>query len=110
MLTISCKSDSFTNRLRDRLHVTGVTLGLLRLQLETGRTEDARTTMAAIQQDFQLLLHGLDGECSSSEPEQSRKNSVRSRKRARPKGKKMAHSLDYFASTIHDRHGEVCEI
>jgi CheY-like chemotaxis protein len=37
-------------------------LGLLRLQLDTGLTDEARATLAALHTDFQLLLHGVAGE------------------------------------------------
>src|SRR5262249_6827512 len=43
--------------LQDRLTTTGLGLGLLRLQLDTGRTEEAKATLAALQADFQILLH-----------------------------------------------------
>jgi hypothetical protein len=32
---------------------------LLRLQLDAGMAEEARTTLASLQNDFQLLLHGF---------------------------------------------------
>jgi hypothetical protein len=36
-----------------------VGLGLLRLQLDAGMTEEAQTILASLQNDFQLLLHGV---------------------------------------------------
>ena len=51
--------DQITRQLQDRLKTTGVGLGLLRLQLDAGMTEEARTTLASLQDDFQLLLHGV---------------------------------------------------
>ena len=51
--------DPITRQLRDNLETTGVGLGLLRLQLDAGMTEEARTTLASLQNDFQLLLHGV---------------------------------------------------
>jgi hypothetical protein len=51
--------DQTTRQLRDRLKTTGVGLGLLRLQLDAGMTEEARTTLSSLQNDFQLLLHGV---------------------------------------------------
>ena len=50
--------DQITRQLLDRLKTTGVGLGLLRLQLDAEMTEEARTTLASLQNDFQLLLHG----------------------------------------------------
>src|SRR5438067_1948685 len=51
--------DQLTRQLQDSLQTTGVGLGLLRLQLDAGMTEEARTTLASLQNDFQLLLHGV---------------------------------------------------
>ena len=51
--------DQITRQLLDRLKTTGVGLGLLRLQLDAGMTEEARTTLASLQNDFQFLLHGV---------------------------------------------------
>jgi hypothetical protein len=51
--------DQTTRQLRDRLKTTGVGLGPLRLQLDAGMTEEARTTLSSLQNDFQLLLHGV---------------------------------------------------
>ena len=51
--------DQITRQLRDNLETTGVGLGLLRLQLDAGMTEEARTTLASLQNDFQLLLLGV---------------------------------------------------
>ena len=51
--------DQTTRQLRDRLKTTGVGLGLLRLQLDAGMTEEARTILASLQNDFQLLFHGV---------------------------------------------------
>jgi two-component system, OmpR family, response regulator len=54
--------DNLARQVHDRLKATGVCLGLLRLQMEAGLTEDAKATLAALHQDFQLLLHGVEGE------------------------------------------------
>src|SRR5438874_8031130 len=51
--------DQITRQLLGRLKTTGVGLGLLRLQLDAGMTEEARTTLALLQNDFQFLLHGV---------------------------------------------------
>ena len=63
-------------RLRGRLATTGVGLGLLRLLLDAGQTEDARATLAALQQDLQLLLHGLDGEADGRPPSPRRQKAL----------------------------------
>src|SRR3989442_2968101 len=52
--------DQITRQSRDRLKTTGVGLGLVRLQLDAGMTEEARTILASLQNDFQLLLHGVE--------------------------------------------------
>src|SRR5713101_2204438 len=59
MLAFSSRADQFTRKLRDRLKTTGVGLGLLCLQLDAGMTKEARTTLSSLQNDFQLLLHGV---------------------------------------------------
>ncbi len=45
--------------LRDRLESTGVGLGLARLQLDLGRADDARATLAELQQEFQVTLQAV---------------------------------------------------
>jgi carbon storage regulator CsrA len=56
--------DKLLPRLRDRLTTAGMGLGLLRLQLDTGLTDEARATIAALHTDFQLL-HGVVGEVAN---------------------------------------------
>jgi hypothetical protein len=51
--------DQTTRQLSDRLKTTGVGLGLLRLQLDAGMTDEARTTLSSLQNDLQLLLLGV---------------------------------------------------
>jgi len=60
----------FGQQLRDRLRNTGMSLGLLRLLLDAGQTEEAKATLAQIQDDFQLLRRGVEGEmeCPASKP------------------------------------------
>ncbi len=58
--------DEFVRQLHDRLKTTGVGLGLLRLQLDVGVTEEAKATLAALEEDFQVLLHGVEGEIENS--------------------------------------------
>jgi hypothetical protein len=50
MLTIH---DPFTPQLRNRLKTIGMGLGLVRLLQDAGRTEEARTTLAALANRFQ---------------------------------------------------------
>src|SRR5439155_17816747 len=59
MRVLHSRVDQITRQLRNNLETTGVGLGLLRLQLDAGMTEEARTTLASLQNDFQLLLHGV---------------------------------------------------
>jgi carbon storage regulator CsrA len=59
---VNGRNDPLTRQLLDRLKAHAVGLGLLRLQLNTGLAEEARTVLSALQQDFQLLLHGVEGE------------------------------------------------
>ena len=54
--------DEFVRQLHDRLKTIGVGLGLLRLQLDVGLAEEAKATLAALHDDFQVLLHGVEGE------------------------------------------------
>jgi carbon storage regulator CsrA len=58
-------SREFTGSLLGRLALTGVGLGLLRLQLNAQHTDEAKATLAALQNDFQLLLHGVAGELAA---------------------------------------------
>src|SRR5260370_1247876 len=58
--------DEFLRQLHDRLKTTGVGLGLLRLHLDVGMTEEAKATLAALKEDFQVLLHGVEGEIENS--------------------------------------------
>jgi two-component system, OmpR family, response regulator len=64
----------FLPALRKRLRATGMALGVLRIQFDTGQIEEAEGTLARMQSDFQLLLHGVDGEAEQS----SAKTSARS--------------------------------
>jgi len=60
MLSVHGKNNRFTSQLRDRLKTTSMGLGLVRLQMDVGLTEEASTTLASLQDDFQLLLHGVE--------------------------------------------------
>jgi hypothetical protein len=60
MLAFSTNVKKNTCQLQDHLKTTGMGLGLLRLQLDTGMTEEARTTLHSLQNDLQLLLHGVE--------------------------------------------------
>jgi carbon storage regulator CsrA len=54
--------EGLRRQLCGRLATAGVGLGLLRLQLDAGLTEEARATLARLQDDLQLLRYGLEGE------------------------------------------------
>jgi MoxR-like ATPase len=54
--------DRSSRQLTQRLKTTGLALGLLRLQLDAGRGDEARLILAALQDDFQVLLHGVAGQ------------------------------------------------
>jgi carbon storage regulator CsrA len=54
--------DKLFPQLCDRLKVTRVGLGLLQLQLDAGLSQDAKATLTRIQEDFQLLCRGVEGE------------------------------------------------
>lgn len=45
--------DQFTPQMRKRLKTTGMGLGLVRLPLDAGRTEEARTTLSSLENDIQ---------------------------------------------------------
>jgi hypothetical protein len=57
MLRFTAKNNRCTGQMRDSLKTTGMGLGLVRLQMDVGRTEEARRTLASLQDDFRLLLH-----------------------------------------------------
>lgn len=52
--------DPLTARLRNRLTTTGIGLGLVRLLLDAGLTEDARTTLASLQAGLPDVAAGPD--------------------------------------------------
>ena len=56
------KNHKFNHLLRHRLKVAGIGLGLLRLQLEAGQTEEAKATLEKINEGFQLWRQRLEGE------------------------------------------------
>jgi carbon storage regulator CsrA len=56
------EQDQFKHQLQDRLKTTAVNLGLVRLQLDAGLLKEATVTLARLQDDFQLLRYGLEGE------------------------------------------------
>jgi hypothetical protein len=57
MLSVHGKNNRLIGQLRDRLKTTGMGLGLVRLQMDVGRTEDARTTLASLQLFIQRQAH-----------------------------------------------------
>ncbi len=50
---------SKNKRVISQFKTTCIGLGLARLQIDMGLAEEARRTLASLQDDFQLLLHGL---------------------------------------------------
>ena len=63
---ISTMLDRSVHQLRQRLKNTGLALGLMRLQLDAGASEEAKQTLQALQGEFQVLLHGVEGETKNS--------------------------------------------
>jgi hypothetical protein len=57
--------DQFTHQMRNRLKTTGMGLGLVRLLLDAGLTEEARATLSSLE-------HGFQGSARASD-KQSRK-------------------------------------
>jgi carbon storage regulator CsrA len=57
---------AFGRQLCDRMRATGMSLGLLRLLLDAGQTQEAAALLAQIQDDFQMLRRGVEGEMESS--------------------------------------------
>jgi hypothetical protein len=53
MLAIRDQHDQFTPQMRNRLKTTGIGLGLVRLLLDAGLTEEARATLSSLQHGFQ---------------------------------------------------------
>ena len=51
---LATKHDHFSPRLRNRLKTTSMGLGLVRLFLDAGRAEEARTTLLSLQNGFQV--------------------------------------------------------
>lgn len=45
--------DRFTRQMRNRLKTTGMGLGLVRLLQDAGQTDEARTTLASLENGFQ---------------------------------------------------------
>jgi hypothetical protein len=52
MLAISTNHNQFSPRLRNRLKTAIMGLGLVRLLLDVGRTEEARTTLCSLENAF----------------------------------------------------------
>ena len=64
-------------QLCERLETTALGLGVLRLQLDMGMTEEVRAGLDLIQQDFQVLRYGVEGE-TAEPPAASRPKAGRS--------------------------------
>jgi hypothetical protein len=53
MLASCDKHDQFTPQIRNRLKTTSIALGLVRLLMDAGLTEEARTTLISLDTRFQ---------------------------------------------------------
>lgn len=60
MIAVHGRNNRFGGQLRDRLKTTSMGLGLVRLQMDAGLTEEASTTLASLQDNSQLLLFGVE--------------------------------------------------
>jgi len=60
MLAIHDQHDQFTHQMRNRLKTTGMGLGLVRLLLDAGLTEEARTTLSSLEHGFQGVSTASD--------------------------------------------------
>jgi hypothetical protein len=56
MLAIHDKHDQCTDQMRNRLKTTGMGLGLVRLLLDAGRSEEARTTLSSLRNGLRKLF------------------------------------------------------
>ena len=52
--------DQFTHQMRNRLKTTGMGLGLVRLLLDAGLTEEARATLSSLEHGFQGIARASD--------------------------------------------------
>ena len=62
------QNHKFRSRLYEELKETGMALGVLRLELDAGLTDEARTTLAYVQDHLQVLLFGVEGEMHEPRP------------------------------------------
>jgi hypothetical protein len=60
MLAIHDQHVQFTHQMRNRLKTTGMGLGLVRLLLDAGLTEEARTTLSSLEHGFQGIARASD--------------------------------------------------
>jgi carbon storage regulator CsrA len=59
---------NFLKRMFEELQSTGMALGVIRLELDAGRMEDARLTLRRIQDQLQVLRFGIEGEIEDGYP------------------------------------------
>ena len=52
--------DQFTHQMRNRLKTTGMGLGLVRLLLDAGLTDEARATLSSLEHGFQRTATASD--------------------------------------------------
>jgi hypothetical protein len=60
MLAIHDQHDQFTHQMRNRLRTTGMGLGLVRLLLDAGLTDEARATLSSLEHGFQGIAKAAD--------------------------------------------------
>lgn len=63
----------FMRQLSSRLGATALGLGVARLQLDAGLVEAVKTTLVQIQQEFQVLRYGVEGEMDAAPAAKARK-------------------------------------
>lgn len=64
----------FLRQLCQRLKTTAQNLGLMRLQLDAGLIEEARTSLVQFRDEFQLLRYGVEGEMEEATAKPRRKS------------------------------------
>jgi len=52
--------DQFTHQMRNRLKTTSMGLGLVRLLMDAGLTEEARTTLSSLENGYQGVAEASD--------------------------------------------------
>ena len=66
MLAIRDQQDQLTHQIRNRLKTTGMGLGLVRLLMDAGLTEEARTTLASLENGHQRIAESVQNDAFRS--------------------------------------------